>query len=203
MSHVSLSLSLSLSVREREREKEYNIYIYVQSHTLSPSHRHTHKHKHRSGYHKSHTQTHTHTHMHEHTHTHTHTHAHTQERLPQTRARDLFARMLRNLVVAHRPPDATNSCNVYNIYTSIYVFMYVYIYIHTHVYRCIHVLYMYVFAAIPETTIKDETNEFYDKEFKEEYERSIETQNNSLPLLPKRSMSYLCIIVIISKKGLV
>jgi hypothetical protein len=49
--------------------------------------------------------------------------------------------------------------------------MYVYIYIHTHVYRCIHVLYMYVFAAIPETTIKDETNEFYDKEFKEEYEK--------------------------------
>jgi len=28
-----------------------------------------------------------------------------EERLPTTRPRDLFARMLRNLVVAHRPPD--------------------------------------------------------------------------------------------------
>ena len=38
------------------------------------------------------------------------------------------------------------------------------------------------------------------KNSKRSIKRSIETQKNAQPLLPKRSMGYLCIIVIISKK---
>ena len=52
-------------------------------------------------------------------------------------------------------------------------------------------------AAIPEISIKDETNEFNDKEFKDEYEKIC--VKNTQPLLSKHSISYLCIIVIISK----
>jgi hypothetical protein len=57
-------------------------------------------------------------------------------------------------------------------------------------------------AAIPEITIKDETNEFDDKEFKEEYEKiyrdaeeyatTITKAVNELPMM-------MCIIAIISK----
>ena len=54
-------------------------------------------------------------------------------------------------------------------------------------------------AALPEITIKDEENEFDSKEFKGEYEKIHRDAVEYLTLFSKRSMDYLCIIVIISK----
>ena len=50
-------------------------------------------------------------------------------------------------------------------------------------------------AAIPEIAIKDETNEFNDKEFKDEYKKIHRDVEESQTLLSKHAMGYLCIIV--------
>jgi hypothetical protein len=69
-------------------------------------------------------------------------------------------------------------------------------YIHTYVKNAVAAMV----AAIPEITIKDEENEFDARLGNEEYKKIHKDAVEYTTLLSKRSMNYLCIIVIISKK---